>query len=46
MSLAEKGEAWCLASLFTLGLDPNCRHPDSGMLHIYERVECPAEHSS
>lgn len=30
VSLAEKGEVWCLASLFALGLDPTCRHPDSG----------------
>lgn len=30
VSLAEKGEVWCLASLFALGLDPLCRHPDSG----------------
>eukprot|EP00903_Cladosiphon_okamuranus_P012766 g11934.t1 len=30
ISMAEKGEVWCLASLFALGLDPCCRDPDSG----------------
>ncbi|CAM9640707.1 unnamed protein product, partial [Ectocarpus sp. 12 AP-2014] len=30
VALAERGEAWCLASLFALGLDPDCQHPDSG----------------
>ncbi|CAM9488020.1 unnamed protein product [Ectocarpus sp. 4 AP-2014] len=30
VTLAERGEAWCLASLFALGLDPDCQHPDSG----------------
>lgn len=41
VSLAEKGEVWCLASLFALGLDPLCRHPDSGeeALVSYDRVD-------
>ncbi|CAN0143410.1 unnamed protein product [Scytosiphon promiscuus] len=30
VALAEKGEVWCLASLFALGLDPTCQHPDTG----------------
>lgn len=35
VALAERGQAWCLASLFALGLDPACQHPDSGKGLLY-----------
>ncbi|CAM9497842.1 unnamed protein product, partial [Discosporangium mesarthrocarpum] len=30
ISLAERGKAWCLSTLFATGLEPHCSHPETG----------------